>query len=509
MSENRPKTIEDQVTQPGEIATIEEAIAEYKAGRTPNPDVLCNREIKFDAFMHHAERLGADAIATGHYARLVHDESGTRLLRGADPGKDQSYFLSAVPMAALERTLFPLGDTYKADVRAIARDAGLPIHDKPDSTGVCFIGERDFEGFLRQYLSGKAGPVRVSGGPLDGKTIAEHAGLIYYTIGQRRGLGLGGVKGASQAPWFVAAKDLNTDTLWVTQDHDHPELARMSLTTSAPHWLIESPQLPRRCTAQVRYRQQAIDCRVDAGPDGGLTVHFDRPPRAIAPGQYAVFYDDDHCLGSAEIVALLLANKAKVDEPDAEGMTALHRAARGGHGAAIEVLIANGAAVNTKNKAGLTPLELADADAAEVLRKHGAQSAVKLGALSDDAANGNLEAVKQHLKAGSDVNGKDNLGRTPLYRAAYNGHKEIVELLLENKADTSARDANGWSPMHGSAYKGHVEIVAALIEAKAEVNAKDTDGDTPLDWAKNKQKVAELLRKNGAKTGADLKAAGK
>jgi tRNA-specific 2-thiouridylase len=275
----------------------------YAAGRTPNPDVLCNREIKFDAFLHHAERLGADAIATGHYARLVHDESGTRLLRGADPGKDQSYFLSAVPMAALERTLFPLGDTYKADVRAIARDAGLPIHDKPDSTGVCFIGERDFEGFLRQYLSGKAGPVRVSGGPLDGKTIAEHAGLIYYTIGQRRGLGLGGVKGASQAPWFVAAKDLNTDTLWVTQDHDHPELARMSLTTSAPHWLIDSPQLPRHCTAQVRYRQQAIDCRVDAGPDGGLTVHFDRPPRAIAPGQYAVFYDDDHCLGSAEIVA--------------------------------------------------------------------------------------------------------------------------------------------------------------------------------------------------------------
>ncbi|ERJ18124.1 tRNA-specific 2-thiouridylase MnmA protein [Salinisphaera shabanensis E1L3A] len=275
----------------------------YAAGRTPNPDVLCNREIKFDAFLHHAERLGADAIATGHYARLVHDESGTRLLRGADPGKDQSYFLSAVPMAALERTLFPLGDTYKADVRAIARDAGLPIHDKPDSTGVCFIGERDFEGFLRQYLSGKAGPVRVSGGPLDGKTIAEHAGLIYYTIGQRRGLGLGGVKGASQAPWFVAAKDLNTDTLWVTQDHDHPELARMSLTTSTPHWLIEPPQLPRRCTAQVRYRQRAIDCRIDPGPDGGLTVHFDRPPRAIAPGQYAVFYDGDHCLGSAEIVA--------------------------------------------------------------------------------------------------------------------------------------------------------------------------------------------------------------
>ncbi|MES1949074.1 tRNA-specific 2-thiouridylase MnmA [Salinisphaera sp. C84B14] len=275
----------------------------YAAGRTPNPDVLCNREIKFDAFLHHAERLGADAIATGHYARLVHDGAGTRLLRGADPGKDQSYFLAAVPMAALERTLFPLGETYKTDVRAIARKAGLPIHDKPDSTGVCFIGERDFEGFLRQYLSGRAGPVRVSGGPLDGQTIGEHAGLIYYTIGQRRGLGLGGVQGASQAPWYVAAKDLSTDTLWVTQDHDHPELAQTSLTTAVPHWLIDDPQLPRRCAAQVRYRQRAIDCRIEAGPGGGLHVQFDRPPRAIAPGQYAVFYAGDHCLGSAEIVS--------------------------------------------------------------------------------------------------------------------------------------------------------------------------------------------------------------
>ncbi|WP_353219912.1 tRNA 2-thiouridine(34) synthase MnmA [Salinisphaera sp. S4-8] len=275
----------------------------YAAGRTPNPDVLCNREIKFDTFLHHAERLGADAIATGHYARLAHDAHGTRLLRGRDPGKDQSYFLAAVPMAALERTLFPLGETYKTDVRAIARKAGLPVHDKPDSTGVCFIGERDFEGFLRQYLSGRAGPVRVSGGPLDGRTIGEHAGLIYYTIGQRRGLGLGGVAGASQAPWYVAAKDLDTDTLWVTQDHDHPELARTSLTTAAPHWLIAPPRLPLRCSAQVRYRQRAINCRIEAGTDGGLTVHFDQPPRAIAPGQYAVFYDGDQCLGSAEILA--------------------------------------------------------------------------------------------------------------------------------------------------------------------------------------------------------------
>lgn len=275
----------------------------YAAGRTPNPDVLCNREIKFDAFLHHAERLGADAIATGHYARLEHDERGTRLLRGRDPGKDQSYFLAAVPMAALERTLFPLGDTLKTDVRATARAAGLPIHDKPDSTGVCFIGERDFEGFLRQYLSGRAGPVRVSGGPLDGRTIGEHAGLIYYTIGQRKGLGLGGVAGAADAPWYVAAKDLDTDTLWVTQAVSHPALTETALTTTAPHWLVDTPKLPLRCSAQVRYRQRAIDCEVEPGPDGALVVHFDQPPRAIAPGQYAVFYDGDQCLGSAEIVA--------------------------------------------------------------------------------------------------------------------------------------------------------------------------------------------------------------
>ncbi|MES1930140.1 tRNA-specific 2-thiouridylase MnmA [Salinisphaera dokdonensis CL-ES53] len=274
----------------------------YAAGRTPNPDVLCNREIKFDAFLHHAERLGADAIATGHYARIEHDSSGTRLLRGRDPGKDQSYFLAAVPMAALERTMFPLGETHKTDVRAMARAAGLPIHDKPDSTGVCFIGERDFEGFLREYLSGQAGPVRVSGGPLDGRTIGEHAGLIYYTIGQRKGLGLGGVAGASDAPWYVATKDLDSDTLWVTQDHAHPALVETTLTTTPPHWLIDAPAFPRRCKAQVRYRQRAIDCVVDKGPDGGLTVTFDQPPRAIAPGQYAVFYDDDHCLGSAEIL---------------------------------------------------------------------------------------------------------------------------------------------------------------------------------------------------------------
>lgn len=275
----------------------------YAAGRTPNPDVLCNREIKFDAFLHHAERLGADAIATGHYARLTHGDDGTRLLRGLDPGKDQSYFLAAVPMAALARCLFPLGELYKTDVRGMARAAGLPVHAKPDSTGVCFIGERDFEGFLRQYLSGRAGPVRVTGGALEGRTIGEHNGLIYYTVGQRKGLGLGGVAGAADGPWYVADKDMSSDTLWVTQDNAHPALTETVLTTAPPHWLVAPPALPRRCAAQVRYRQHAIGCRVESAPEEGLIVHFDRPPRAIAPGQYTVFYDGDHCLGSAEIAA--------------------------------------------------------------------------------------------------------------------------------------------------------------------------------------------------------------
>lgn len=273
----------------------------YAAGRTPNPDILCNREIKFDAFLRHAQRLGADTIATGHYARLDHGTGGPRLLRGVDPGKDQSYFLAAVPGAALASTLFPLGDLHKAEVRAIARDNGLAVHDKPDSTGVCFIGERDFEGFLREHLAGRPGPIRVAGGALDGREIGRHDGLIYYTIGQRKGLRLGGVRGATEAPWFVAAKDLQRNTLWVTQDEQHPHLLQTELTTLAPQWIADRPALPLRCSAQVRYRQSAIGCAVAATRDGGLHVRFDSPPRAIAAGQYAVFYAGDICLGGGEI----------------------------------------------------------------------------------------------------------------------------------------------------------------------------------------------------------------
>jgi|SRR5699024_2336623 len=275
----------------------------YAAGRTPNPDILCNREIKFDAFLQHAERLGADAIATGHYARIEHAGPQPRLLRGVDAGKDQSYFLAAVPAAALARVLFPLGDLHKSEVRAIARDNGLSVHDKADSTGVCFIGERDFEGFLRHYIAGRTGPIRVSGGALDGRTIGSHDGLVYYTIGQRRGLGLGGVQGAADGPWFVAHKDVQNNTLWVTQQADHAALTQTTLDTLAPQWIGPPPALPLRCSAQVRYRQRAIDCELAANADGGLHVRFDKPPRAIAAGQYAVFYADDVCLGGAEIDA--------------------------------------------------------------------------------------------------------------------------------------------------------------------------------------------------------------
>ena len=275
----------------------------YAAGRTPNPDILCNREIKFDVFLHYAERLGADWIATGHYARIEHTDAGPRLLRGVDAGKDQSYFLAAVPAAALARTLFPLGELQKSAVRNIAREHGLGIHDKPDSTGVCFIGERDFEGFLRRYIAGSTGPIRVSDGPLAGQTIAQHNGLVYYTIGQRKGLGLGGVHGAADAPWFVAAKDVAANTLWVTQDSAHPALVQTRLQTLAPQWIGTAPALPLRCRAQVRYRQRTIACEVALGTDGGLAVQFDAPPRAIAAGQYVVFYHGDICLGGAEISA--------------------------------------------------------------------------------------------------------------------------------------------------------------------------------------------------------------
>ncbi|MES1945075.1 tRNA (5-methyl aminomethyl-2-thiouridylate)-methyltransferase [Salinisphaera sp. PC39] len=272
----------------------------YAHGHTPNPDVLCNREIKFDVFLNHARRLGADAIATGHYARSVEAAGGTRLLRGVDPGKDQSYFLAAVPETALERTLFPLGGERKSDVREAARAAGLPVHAKPDSTGVCFIGERDFAGFLSQYLPARPGPIRVADGPRAGDTVARHNGLMFHTLGQRRGLGVGGIPGTAEAPWYVVAKDLADNTLWISQDPQHPMLLCETLEAEGMHWIGPAPATPLRCEAQVRYRQRAEPCTVET-LGGGVRVTFDRPQRAVAPGQFVVLYDGEHCLGGAEI----------------------------------------------------------------------------------------------------------------------------------------------------------------------------------------------------------------
>ncbi|MDT0635969.1 tRNA 2-thiouridine(34) synthase MnmA [Spectribacter hydrogenoxidans] len=275
----------------------------YAAGRTPNPDVLCNREVKFDPFLNHARRLGADCIATGHYARVEVDGPGWRLRRGVDPGKDQSYFLAAVPQAALGRTLFPLGDLYKHDVRELARAAGLPNHARRDSTGVCFIGERDFDGFLAGYVDTEPGPIRVADGPLAGTDIGRHRGLAFHTIGQRRGLGIGGVRGAPDAPWFVVDKNMTDSVLWVSQNADHPALRPRLVDTAAPQWIGPAPRLPLTCRVQVRYRQTDQPCVVTARSDG-LRLTFDTPPFAAAPGQYAVFYDDDICLGCAEIDTL-------------------------------------------------------------------------------------------------------------------------------------------------------------------------------------------------------------
>lgn len=277
---------------------FEHFLAEYRAGRTPNPDILCNREIKFRAFLDYALHLGADCIATGHYARCGSDEAGrATLLKGLDVNKDQSYFLHAVGHEELARTLFPLGELPKPQVRDLAAAAGFVTHDKKDSTGICFIGERRFSDFLKQYLPAQPGAI-VS---LDGEHLGRHQGLMYHTIGQRQGLGIGGLAGRDEAPWYVVGKDLEANELLVAQGNDHPALYKETLWTSPPTWVSgESPSLPLRCAAKIRYRQADQDCTVHA--DGnGLRVVFDTPQRAVTPGQSAVFYEGDRCLGGAII----------------------------------------------------------------------------------------------------------------------------------------------------------------------------------------------------------------
>jgi tRNA-specific 2-thiouridylase len=265
-------------------------LRDLEAGRTPNPDVLCNREIKFDAFLKKALLLGADKIATGHYCRL---DGACRLLKGSDPGKDQSYFLHAVPKGALEKTVFPIGHLRKEEVRRIARAARLPTAEKKDSTGICFIGERNFKTFLAPYLGYSKGPLKTCSGAV----VGTHDGAAYYTIGQRRGLGLGGEGEA----WFVVGKEISSNTVYVERGENHPALFSSSLTAQSPTWLGDPPSFPYRCAAKIRYRQSDQLCTVSIEAGGNLRVDFDEPQRAITPGQAVVFYDGEVCLGGATI----------------------------------------------------------------------------------------------------------------------------------------------------------------------------------------------------------------
>ena len=276
---------------------FEHFLAEYRAGRTPNPDVLCNREIKFRAFLDHALGLGAEYIATGHYARLSEDEP-RRLLQAADANKDQTYFLYMVPQQALRRTLFPLGDLTKPEVRRLAEAAGFANWRKKDSTGICFIGERRFRDFLARYLPARPGEMVTP----EGEVIGTHQGLMYYTLGQRQGLGIGGVAGHPEAPWFVVAKELEKNRLVVAQGHDHPLLYRDTLEAEQLHWPAAGlpPATRFRCQARCRHRQPLQECEVEIRDDI-LTVHFDQPQRAVTPGQSVVLYDAGECLGGGII----------------------------------------------------------------------------------------------------------------------------------------------------------------------------------------------------------------
>jgi tRNA-specific 2-thiouridylase len=272
-------------------------LAEYKAGRTPNPDILCNTEIKFKAFLEHAKSLGADKIATGHYARVVEQNGEFQLHKAKDLNKDQSYFLHGLNQQQLSQAIFPLGEVEKPEVRKIAKDQSFKNADKKDSTGICFIGERKFKSFLQDYLPALPGDIV----EIDSeKIIGKHEGLMYYTIGQRQGLGIGGVKDASEEPWYVVSKDLDNNRLLVAQG-EHPALYRDSLQVESIHWIGKAPTLPLQCFAKTRYRQPDQACTVMQSKSGYL-VKFAEPQRAITPGQSVVFYNGTHCLGGGVII---------------------------------------------------------------------------------------------------------------------------------------------------------------------------------------------------------------
>lgn len=275
-------------------------LQEYSAGRTPNPDVLCNKEIKFRAFLDYALAQGAEHIATGHYARCELRDGEYHLLRAMDMDKDQTYFLYTLKQDQLARTLFPIGDLSKIRVRELAAVNHLVTYNKKDSTGICFIGERDFKHFLQRYLPAQPGPIQTP----DGQTIGRHDGLMYYTRGQRQGLHIGGLAGFGPEPWYVADKDLANNVLIAVQGHDHPLLLGHWLEAEQLEWVSSSsPSLPLRCSAKTRYRQLDAACTVTAAPDGHVRVHFDDPQWAITLGQSVVFYQNDVCLGGGVIAA--------------------------------------------------------------------------------------------------------------------------------------------------------------------------------------------------------------
>lgn len=274
---------------------------EYRAGRTPNPDILCNKEIKFRAFLDTAIELGADYIATGHYARLAQEPDGmVCLLKGVDANKDQTYFLYTLQQHQLRRSLFPVGELTKPQVRSLAATAGFATASKKDSTGICFIGERKFRDFLQRYLPAQPGEIVTP----DGTLLGQHHGLMYYTIGQRQGLGIGGRKDAEESPWFVADKDMARNRLIVVQGHDHPLLRKHFLVADQLHWVAGSPPAPTFvCHAKIRYRQVEEPCHVALQPTGDCHVCFATPQRAITPGQSVVFYQGEACLGGGIITA--------------------------------------------------------------------------------------------------------------------------------------------------------------------------------------------------------------
>ncbi len=279
---------------------FEHFISEHRAGRTPNPDILCNKEIKFKVFLNHALAHGADKVATGHYARIDYVDNRYRLRKGLDNNKDQSYFLYTLGQHELSHSLFPIGELEKKVVRKLAANAEFENHNKKDSTGICFIGERDFRPFLKRYISPQPGIIQT----VDGETLGKHEGLMFYTLGQRQGLGIGGIANNSGEPWYVVDKNMQHNILLVAQGHNHPRLFHQYLHTDTLHWVSgETPPLPLSCHAKIRYRQSDQACSLRHDDKLGLVVEFNESQRAVTPGQGIVFYQGDVCLGGGTIVS--------------------------------------------------------------------------------------------------------------------------------------------------------------------------------------------------------------